>query len=74
MSSKIWTHKWTKDGRAVFCLCKDRYLTGNIVSAEATPPISQRTTNGQSYPLIDGNDSESGYAEGVRRAARFRGI
>ena len=74
MSSKMWTHKWTKDGRAVFCLCEDNYLTGNIVYAEASPPISLRTTDGQSYPLIAGNESESGYAEGVRRAARFRWI
>ena len=61
--------------KRMVCVCYARGSLYNwmIVYAEA---INLKTTDGRTYPnpRIAGNESQSGYVEGVQRAARFRQI
>ena len=64
----------TQNGKAVFCMCEDRHITGNIIYGDTLPPIALKSTDGRSHQLIAGNESDRGYVEGVGHAAQFGAI
>ena len=64
----------TQNGKAVFCMCEDLYITGNIIYGDTLPPIALKSTDGRSHQLIAGNESDRGYVEGVGQSANFGAI